>query len=341
MLTDRSSGHERKRENGLDAKAMGKYWGGKGYKMRKTIVPETGPFPSTYHVGQEQSLQFSEDDDGPFYLKPRKRRNTKHPIVTEKVITRSKTKPELLSELRDAGFAIKGKYTMREMKNQAVRFNIPLEKTENYVQPGWVGQNKGLLQVLWERGFINEREVKKYRLEAQDIHKDEFGTIKQEYLPYLLRELMANCSDFKNEKSAMEHLCEQLSSKGDNSISIVPTPKYHCELAGEGIEYGWGYSKKVYRSIPYEEKNTREKFEEGVRYSLKQVTKRHINLFSAKCRRYMLAYMHDAKETEHGESKLTYSGIEKFTKTFKCHRNTADQDKAFITKVWKESCGYE
>ena len=128
MLTDRSSGHERKRENGLDAKAMGKYWGGKGYKMRQTIMTKTGPFPSTYHVGQEQSLQFSEDNDGPFYLKPRKRRNTKHPIVTEKVITRTKTKPELLCELRDAGFAIKGTYTMREIKNQAVSFNVPLEK---------------------------------------------------------------------------------------------------------------------------------------------------------------------------------------------------------------------
>ena len=142
-------------EKGLDAKAMGKSRGKKEYKMRQTIVPETGPFPSTYHVGQEQSLQFSEDDDGPFYLKPRKRKNTKHPIVTDKIITRAKTKPELLGELRDAGFHIKGNYTMREIKNQAVKFNVPLEKTENYVQPGWVGQNKGLLQVLWERGFIN------------------------------------------------------------------------------------------------------------------------------------------------------------------------------------------
>ena len=60
--------------------------------------------------------------------------------MTEKVITRIKTKPELLSELRDTGFHIKGNYTMREIKIQAVRFNVPLEKTENYVQPGWVGR---------------------------------------------------------------------------------------------------------------------------------------------------------------------------------------------------------
>ena len=32
ILTDQSSGHERKRENGLDAKAMGKYWGGRDAK---------------------------------------------------------------------------------------------------------------------------------------------------------------------------------------------------------------------------------------------------------------------------------------------------------------------
>ena len=108
-----------------------------------------------------------------------------------------------------------------------MRFNIPLEKNQNYVQPGWDGQNKGLLQVLWGRGFVNEREVQKYRLAVQDKHKNEDGSVREEYLPYLLRELVAICSNFKNEKLAMEHLYEQLSAKGENNIRIVPTPKYH------------------------------------------------------------------------------------------------------------------
>ena len=67
--------------------------------------------------------------------------------------------------------------------------------------------------------------------------------------------------------------------------------------------------KKVYRSIPHEDKNTRGKFEEAVKYSLKQLTKRHINLFSSKYRRYILAYMNDAKVTEHSQTQLTYCGI--------------------------------
>ena len=55
-------------------------------------------------------------------------RNTKYPIVTDKAITRHKTKPELLSELRDTGFQIKGNYTIREIKIRVEKFEIPLEK---------------------------------------------------------------------------------------------------------------------------------------------------------------------------------------------------------------------
>ena len=41
-------------------------------------------------------------------------RNTKYPIVTDKAITRHKTKPELLSELRDAGYQNKGNYAIKK-----------------------------------------------------------------------------------------------------------------------------------------------------------------------------------------------------------------------------------
>jgi len=29
----------------------------------------------------------------------------------------------------------------------------------------------------------------------------------------------------------------------NRGVIIKATPKYHCELAGEGIEYSWGFAK--------------------------------------------------------------------------------------------------
>ena len=47
--------------------------------------------------------------------------------------------------------------------------------------------------------------------------------------------------------------------------------------------------------------------------------------------------MNDARLTRDGEAALTFNGIEKFQRTFKTHRNTFEQDKAFINQVWRES----
>ena len=67
LLMDHSTGHMRKRNDGLDAKQLGKCWGGKGgHSMRKTIVTEVWDYPHTHQVGEEQCLQFQENNDCPF-----------------------------------------------------------------------------------------------------------------------------------------------------------------------------------------------------------------------------------------------------------------------------------
>ena len=33
-------------------------------------------------------------------------------------------------------------------------------------------------------------------------------------------------------------------------VSVIISPKFHAEMAGEGIEYSWGVSKCVYRGMP-------------------------------------------------------------------------------------------
>ncbi len=43
-------------------------------------------------------------------------------------------------------------------------------------------------------------------------------------------------------------------------VRIDRTPKCHCEIASEGIEYSWALAKKHFRQILLEEKRGKEKF---------------------------------------------------------------------------------
>ena len=111
--------------------------------------------------------------------------------------------------------------------------------------------------MLWERGFIDEEKLGEYTMNGKKNQKDEEGKTREEYKKYSLRTLMASCTDFKDEKSAMEVLFEQLSTRGQNQIHLLTSPKYHCELAGEGIEYSWGLAKKKYRNSLLKKKKVR------------------------------------------------------------------------------------
>ena len=58
-------------------------------------------------------------------------------------------------------------------------------------------------------------------------------------------------------------------------------PKYHCELAGEGIESMWGFVKWIYCRIPKMEKATKHDFIECVERLLTQnaVSRERISRF--------------------------------------------------------------
>ena len=75
------------------------------------------------------------------------------------------------------------------------------------------------------KGVDRWEECSKHKLEATAKDKNDDGTIKQETMPYLMRDLMANCVDFQEEILAMQYLIEQLSSKGTNKISLIDMPK--------------------------------------------------------------------------------------------------------------------
>ena len=77
-----------------------------------------------------------------------------------------------------------------------------------------------------------------YPVDGKLSQKDEFEKVKAEYEKYVLHIFMKKGLDFAGEQSAMEVLLSRLSEKvGGTKIQLLTSPKLHCELAGEGVEY--------------------------------------------------------------------------------------------------------
>ena len=139
----------------------------------------------------------------------------------------------------------------------------------------------------------------------------------------------------------MEFLAEKLSLLHGIKVELLTSIKYHCEVAGEGIEYNWVYAKKTYRQIPLSDKKGKEKFVHCVKESFRSVSIGLTRKFSVKARRYMLTYQvfDNAGDYEDFETKgLCYQEIEKHvTMKMKAHRSSADQECRYISQVWRES----
>ncbi len=114
---------------------------------------------------------------------------------------------------------------------------------------------------------------------------DEEGNILPQNRCFFLCSLMANCTDFKEVKSAMELLLQDLSIKSRNNqkVELLVSPKYQCELPGKGVECIWAVMKKFYHIKSLEEKNTKKKFEKVVRDTVECVKQSSIEAFSARC----------------------------------------------------------
>ena len=148
--------------------------------------------------------------------------------------------------------------------------------------------------------------------------------------------------DFEEEESLLQATGREL------NVLIDRTPKCHCELAGEGIEYSWGCAKNRYRAEKLSEKRTKASFLKTVRMCVSQqvLTKDRVRQFSKHARRYTMSYhtmhniqMDEQRPTETNEPQdplaVTPMMIEKMVKTFKTHRCAMDFDHGFIRSIIK------
>jgi hypothetical protein len=113
------------------------------------------------------------------------------------------------------------------------------------IREEWEGKRKGVYQVLRGREWLDPEAIKHYTMYGR---KDEYGVFQSHSsLKYPLR----SCRDFQEEESLLQSMGQQTMG-----AIVARTPKCHCELAGEGIEYSWGScAKNNYQTIPIREKN--------------------------------------------------------------------------------------
>jgi hypothetical protein len=147
----------------------------------------------------------------------------------------------------------------------------------------WEGRPKGLLQVLWERSWIDEAQRDKYTM---DVATDGDGEVLEGAEDWSLKCLMTSCLDFAKEMTALQHVGSQL------GVSVIITPKFHAELAGKGVEYSWGVAKGIYIRKPLNSKKSKDAFKRLVRdvTSSEVLTVDTVRKLSRRARAYICAY---------------------------------------------------
>jgi hypothetical protein len=128
------------------------------------------------------------------------------------------------------------------IQSKAQEHNLPIEETKANVIEGWENKPKGLLQVLWECGFIDELRLENYTFIGK---QDAFGFVQKDFS---LKSLKGNCLDFEEEETLLQSMGKEM------GVLVDRTQKCHCELAGERIEYSWSCAKKFLPSGFSEEK---------------------------------------------------------------------------------------
>lgn len=144
-----------------------------------------------------------------------------------------KSKSDLIADLNARGIFSKG--TLPQLKARCEAAQIPLMKeVDNITQEGFIGQSKGMFQILLERGFINP-DPSTWKNYTLDGTKNERGQLDEKTS---LRYLMELLPDFANEKTLLHHHGEEL------GCIIFNSPKCTPEVAEEGIEFDWVISKQ-------------------------------------------------------------------------------------------------
>ena len=186
-------------------------------------------------------------DDGPYWMTPEEKEQTRKDQYGSKTISKVDTKPQLSEMLKRERGIVSPKGNRQQIRDMAQQAGIALTYEKREIIQGWEGKPKGMEQILWERGWIDPTLARKvYTVRGT---KDSMGAVRKDTS---LQYLISNLKDFEMQETM---LCLKAREMG---ITIARMPKCHCELAGEGIEYAWGCAKNHYRRQPLKDKRGRQ-----------------------------------------------------------------------------------
>jgi hypothetical protein len=174
--------------------------------------------------GYAQSMGILTSKDGPFWMSAEEQEKKRKDAVIQGVAVKQKlTKKELQEILLTYGITAKGR--LAEMQKTVTNLGILIEQINNKILEGWEGKLKGLLQVLWERGWINNKN-KAYHNYNILGKKNEYSLL----MPVTsLKSLMAGCMDFEEEETMLQYMVTEMGA------GVVRSLKCYAEITGKGI----------------------------------------------------------------------------------------------------------
>jgi hypothetical protein len=161
---------------------------------------------------------------------------------------------------------------------------------------------------------------------------DANGELLDDAEDYSLLFLMSTCLDFLEEETALQDVGRKL------GVAVYITPKFHAEIAAEGIEFSRGIAKGIYRQKPLEmKKQGKEAFKELVKTCLNRndaLNTQLVRKLSRRARAHICAYYcienKEQSGDDHDNTVMSLSLIEALMKDFKTHRSAIDFDAAFL-----------
>ena len=89
-----------------------------------------------------------------FILRQKNKLQKKLDIDQGVTTLKTKTCKKLIRELETKGIQPRG--LLKDLQAMSVQNQVELKKVVRKVKEGWLQKNKGMLQVLYERGWINK-----------------------------------------------------------------------------------------------------------------------------------------------------------------------------------------
>jgi hypothetical protein len=141
----------------------------------------------------------------------------------------NRTRMQLADALNDAGINVDPARPVKVLRGFANQHGIPLQYCKMHVAKGWQDKAKGLLQVLWERGWIDPNKCQRVGNTCKMVNTS-FDTLRGKKNPNTpgdfnqsssLRYLMGHCQNFRGEQTALQHFGSQL------GVEVIFTSKFH------------------------------------------------------------------------------------------------------------------